>query len=178
MNHSDAAIAALYDHEQETARERERHAPDWGGDELFSSSPRRRFARGAHHALPRTGREGVEWRRPALAAPAPVERAPRRGAALTAPPADERAARVAALEALENYDRPELDDGFERSPSGRRTVTVTGHPDRRARSLAAGPRRPSPTVDQRLAHRPDRIAALAFGLGMLLILVAILTAHG
>jgi hypothetical protein len=43
MSHSESAIAGFYDHEQEPTRNRrEREAPDWGGDDLFTSTPRRR----------------------------------------------------------------------------------------------------------------------------------------
>ena len=167
MTHSESAIAALYDHEQDPAqaRPRRRPAPDWGGDDLFSSSPRRRFSRAARqretteHPLPRPRdlRDHPERRRTEpLRAPTPAERA-------------------AKLERLEAMDRPELRDRFEVTASGRRTVVVTGNP---GRSLTAPRRRPSATVDQRLGARPDRIAAWAFGLGLLLILIATLSAHG
>src|SRR4051812_22375442 len=44
MTHPETAISGLFDHEQEDLprQGRERPAPDWGGDELFSSTPRRR----------------------------------------------------------------------------------------------------------------------------------------
>jgi hypothetical protein len=185
MNHSEAAIAALYDHEQDLPRRPEhsapghdapeRSAPDWGGDEVFSSSPRRRTLHAARqretveHALPRP--------RPShLARPDRVrsERARPDRVHRPAPrvlSASERAEKLQRLEALE---RPEIAPRFEPSASGRRTVVVTGHPEPR---LAPSRRRPAPTVDQRIGHRPDRIAGWAFGLGLLLILIAILTAH-
>ena len=52
----------------------------------------------------------------------------------------------------------------------RRTVTITGRPEGIAR-------RPSRTLDERVAHRPDRIASWTCAMGFLLILLAILTAH-
>jgi hypothetical protein len=171
MTHPEAAIAALYDHEQEQPRRRERNAPDWGGDDLFSSTPRRRFPRPARqretleHPLPRP-RQAAHLRPERVHPPVRV------------PSPGERAEKIERLEALEH---PQLGDRFEMSPSGRRTVVVTGHPERQVtrtpRPLDAGRRRPAPTVDQLLGHRPDRIAGWAFALGMLLILIAILSAH-
>jgi hypothetical protein len=60
-----------------------------------------------------------------------------------------------------------------RAPNGRRTVTVTGRPD----SLAVR-RRPAPTLEQRfVGSNPERIAAYAFALGILLIVIAFLSAN-
>jgi hypothetical protein len=59
---------------------------------------------------------------------------------------------------------------------GRRTVRITGRPGAFAESRPAR-RRPPRTVGERVGARPDRIAAWAFALGMLLILVAILTSQ-
>ena len=39
------------------------------------------------------------------------------------------------------------------------------------------PRRPSRSLDERIAHAPERIAGWAFGLGLLLIIIAIATSH-
>jgi hypothetical protein len=171
MTHPERAIGALYDHEQDPREQRRRRpAPDWGGDDLFSSSPRRRFNR-------TTRRETNEHPLPRYRQTRDLRDHPehRRTEPLRVPTAEERADKVARLEAME---RPELDRRVEVTASGRRTVVVTGNPDRRAhRPLDAGPRRPSPTVDQRLGARPDRIAAWAFGLGLLLILIAVLSAH-
>src|SRR4051794_16012329 len=53
MNRSEPALAGLFDHEDEIAPAgRRRQAPDWGGDDLFTSMPRRRraFDRGARAA--------------------------------------------------------------------------------------------------------------------------------
>ncbi len=55
-------------------------------------------------------------------------------------------------------------------PAGRRTVTITGRPD-------GTPRRPARTLDERIAHRPERIASWTCGLGFLSILLAIVTAQ-
>jgi hypothetical protein len=57
-------------------------------------------------------------------------------------------------------------------PPGRRTVTITGRPE----GLAV-PRRPARTLDERIAHRPERIASWTCAMGFLLILLAVVTAH-
>jgi hypothetical protein len=57
---------------------------------------------------------------------------------------------------------------------GRRTVKIGGRPGEIPRSER--PRRPPRSVSERLGARPDRVAAWAFALGLVLILVAILTA--
>jgi hypothetical protein len=56
---------------------------------------------------------------------------------------------------------------------GRRTVKIGGRPA----EFHSAPRRPSRTVHERVGPRPDRIAAWAFALGILLILIAIATAN-
>jgi hypothetical protein len=169
MTHPETAIAALFDHEQETdapVTGRKRPAPDWGGDELFSSTPRRRRIRdtGDHRvATPahdewsvlraRAERAVAEERAGKLSEPAPVAARPAPAVAAVSP----REVEFAPIE----------------KPAGRRTVTITGNPEPRIPRT----RRPAPTVDQRIGHRPDRIAGWAFALGMLLILIAIVTAH-
>jgi hypothetical protein len=70
----------------------------------------------------------------------------------------------------------ELDLPLGETRPARRTVTVTGHPDavRRAeRSGEIARRRPAPSLDARIGHRPDRVARWACALGMLLVVVAI-----
>ncbi|HVL95237.1 MAG TPA: hypothetical protein VM266_05200 [Solirubrobacteraceae bacterium] len=200
MNHSEAAISGLYDHEQEAERQHERHAPDWGADELFSSTPRRRRfdrdrerLRGAGAERPRL-RDTSEHRlrqpsRPA-AARRPLDDPLARAAAERA---DRRAAGAAELAAAADGPAAAPERPAERAPepvaggaevtvaaNGRRTVLVTGRPDaqvqRAPRPLDAPRRRPAPTLDQYLGHRPDRLAGWAFGLGLLLIVVAALTA--
>jgi hypothetical protein len=57
---------------------------------------------------------------------------------------------------------------------GRRTVKIGGRPAEF--HSAPSRRRPSRTVHERLGPRPDRIAAWAFALGLLLILIAVATA--
>src|SRR4051812_23331614 len=195
MSHSESAIAGFYDHEQDPTRGRTaRDAPDWGGDDLFTGTPRRRrFDR------PSRGEQHTVVRRDTLEHPLP-----RRVSGAVSSPARDEASEVARLDlgtiadvmapvadaagfeppvpAL-TEDVPEVEGHAivgapgprtEEPPRvGRRTVTVTGHPD-----PVPVRRRPAPTVDERLiGSRPDRIAAYAFGLGLLLILIAFLTAQ-
>ena len=73
----------------------------------------------------------------------------------------------------------ELDLPIGSARPARRTVTVTGHPEatRRAeRAIELHHRRPGRSIDDRIGHRPDHIAAYACALGFLLILIAVLTA--
>ena len=58
------------------------------------------------------------------------------------------------------------------APAGRRTVTITGRPDG-----PAAARRPARTLDERIMHRPERIASWTCSLGALSILLAIVTAQ-
>jgi hypothetical protein len=57
---------------------------------------------------------------------------------------------------------------------GRRTVKIGGRP---AEFHPSPARRSSRTIHERLGPRPDRIAAWAFALGVLLILIAVATAN-
>lgn len=63
---------------------------------------------------------------------------------------------------------------------GRRTVVIRGHVAERQVSLPATNqrRRPARRPSDRVAQRPDRVALWAFGLALLLILVAVLSAAG
>jgi hypothetical protein len=64
------------------------------------------------------------------------------------------------------------DTVFSPVPAGRRTVTITGRPESRHVT-----RRPSRTIDDRIAHRPDRVAAWSCAMGFLMIALAVLTSH-
>lgn len=68
----------------------------------------------------------------------------------------------------------------ERAANGRRTVVIRGQVADRGRSYASTAQRyrPARRPSERVGHRPDRVAMWAFGLGLLLILVAILSAAG
>ncbi|HEY8582788.1 MAG TPA: hypothetical protein VIL49_07565 [Capillimicrobium sp.] len=63
------------------------------------------------------------------------------------------------------------------APGGRRTVVIRGQVADRGSALA-GPerRRPAPRARDRVGHRPDRVALWAVMLGLLLIIVAMMTA--
>jgi hypothetical protein len=73
----------------------------------------------------------------------------------------------------------ELTDGIKWAPAdGRRTVQITGRPDGEPLVRRSDrDRRPPRTAGERLGARPDRVAGWAFGLGMLLITVAVGTAQ-
>src|SRR3954452_14797517 len=58
MTEHESALADLYDHEVERAPAGDRRqAPDWGGDDLFTSIPRRRRFEHAVRADRATGRD-------------------------------------------------------------------------------------------------------------------------
>ena len=59
-------------------------------------------------------------------------------------------------------------------PEGRRTVTITGRPGGTHHAVT---RRPARSLDERLAHRPERIASWTCAMGFMLIVLAILTSH-
>jgi hypothetical protein len=191
------------DDEQRPARRR-RKAADWGvGEEIFDHMPSRRFARrGEEHEIPRggaeDGRRTIVIERDEPAPPAdeapqadeafgsreealrarrahdavwggdePFADAPAR-AAHVEPPAGEPAALQVAAPRAERT--PEVARG---GVEGRRTVKIGGRPGELYGSSER--RRPPRTVHERLGPRPDRIAAWACALGLLLILIAILT---
>lgn len=150
MGDHDTAIAGFYDHqEHEQSR-----TPDWGGDDLFTSAAprRRRFERVVHPARPRDLGEHRS---------APTDHADAHR------PSGGPLADASALVA------PALSDRYlQPVPAGRRTVTITGRPE----SVAVARRRPR-TLDEHIAHRPERIASWTCAMGVLLILLAVLTSH-
>lgn len=168
MKHAASAIADLYDNEQDLDSDRpRREAPDWGGDDLFTSTPsRRRFDRPVRgeHASDRMDRseraERLDRPRRFDTMEHPLQRPQR-------PETSAQLARPA--HPLELPDIPERTVALPEA-SGRRTVTITGHPD-------AARRRPAPTIDERFVGKnPERIAMYAFALGLLLIVIAFLSA--
>ena len=174
MPHHPSAIPAdFYDHEQDVASgSRRRVAPDWGGDDLFTAAPRRRrFDRPLRgdHASDVSERVDHILRRETAehALPAPA-RATKTVAADPAPPM--------SLEIPPELDPgPSVRYGATNAPNCRRTVTVTGHPERGYGMSSR--RRPAPSLDERLiGSRPDRVAMWAFALGVLLIVIAFLSA--
>lgn len=68
-----------------------------------------------------------------------------------------------------------------REPGHRRTVRITGQPQRAERRRTADPvsaaRRRRTVTEQRIRTRPDRIALWAFLLGLFLVFVAVATAN-
>jgi hypothetical protein len=148
---------AVYDYETEDPRlagRRRRTVADWGvGEEMFEHMPRRRFAR-----TPEPPRRAAHVREHTAATA--MEPAPAPAPAPAASPRTALPARPAArIEA----------------PDGRRTIVI----GQRSREtvVTRRPARPRTAAD-RLGHRPDRIAMWAFAMGLLLILIAILSAHG
>jgi hypothetical protein len=75
---------------------------------------------------------------------------------------------------------PEPLDLPERAANGRRTVVIRGQVAERQRpyTSTAQRHRPARRPSERVGHRPDRVAMWAVGLGLLLVLVAILSAAG
>jgi hypothetical protein len=182
---------AVYDHETEDPRGARRRRPvaDWGvGEELFDRmpTPRRRFGRtgeappARRDAHPRERRFEPTTRETA---------APREDRAATTARRDRAAVREDRAAARVEPEHPTVvmdivprDDlavaapaASRRDPAarggveGRRTVVIGGQ------ASAARRPRPSRTVGERVGPRPDRLAAYAVALGVLLILIAFLT---
>jgi hypothetical protein len=70
------------------------------------------------------------------------------------------------------FEDPLGRDFADAGPNARRTVKISGHPDRLP---VPRTQRPPRTVVDRLGTSPDRIAAYAVALGFLLVLIAVLT---
>ena len=105
--------------------------------------------------------------------PAGAPRARRPLRAVQAPPVHQDL--DAAPAAPEPAAAPPVAAAEEAPAAPRRTVVIRG---RAAAPAAAARRRPARRPSERVAHRPDRVALWAFGLGLLLILVAVLSALG
>lgn len=187
MPDREAQARAVYDHaedEPRTTGRRRRQVADWGvGEELFDGMPGRRFDRRADHRIPRGGAD--DGRRTIVISEAgPVE---------PETVDEEFASRQEALRAREQHEAvwageepfaaaaeevvaPDVqeappEDGIVRGGvEGRRTVRIGGRPP----EFHSAPARRR-AVHERVGPRPDRIAAWAFALGLLLILIAILT---
>jgi hypothetical protein len=184
MHNAEAAIEpAFYDHQDDSVQQ-DRVAADWGADEVFASVPRRRI-RGDHHGT--AARRAVPTRRVSGPAIEADDEAAERAAWLAEVEAELLADDTPAVSApVEVPQTEELTDGVDfdapaawsespAEPGGRRTVTITGNPGRAlapTRPLVTDRRRPPRTIDERIGHRPDRIAGMSFGMGILLIVVA------
>jgi hypothetical protein len=183
-----------FPHDEARSARRRRPVADWGGDELFTRMPRRRAA----HSGSRTRRFARPEDDVAPAVPldelAPAEpEAPEVEPQLAdferqaehEPPTEEREPRrsVAAERVAERGGHPTP----AHRPSaggvpGRRTVVIgrSGRPEfphPEAPFASVSRRRPPRTVADRIGGQPERIVAWAFALGLILILIAILTAQ-
>ena len=202
MPEPEGPARAVYDHTEEEPRRRRRQVADWGvGEELFDGMPGRRFERrGEDHRIPRGGADDgrrtiviAEGEAPKAEAPEVLdEEFTSREQALRAreqhdavwagdEPFAEAKREQAEPPLAEQRDLAEAvapeprgsADGIVRGGvEGRRTVKIGGRPA----EFHSAPRRPSRTVHERVGPRPDRIAAWAFALGLLLILIAVATA--
>ena len=202
MPEPEGPARAVYDHTEEEPRRRRRQVADWGvGEELFDGMPGRRFERrGEDHRIPRGGADDgrrtiviAEGEAPKSEPPEVLEeeftsredaiRAREQHDAVWAgdepfaeatreevePPLAEQRDLAAAVTP---EPRGSADGSVRGGVEGRRTVKIGGRPA----EFHSAPRRPSRTVHERVGPRPDRIAAWAFALGLLLILIAIATA--
>jgi hypothetical protein len=194
MSQDHARLARdLYDHEDEhvgPSGRRRRPAADWGvGEEVFDQMPRRRFDRDHWPARSELPRGGADDGRRTLRIGSDDD-VPSEIAAVTAdrdiddePFAEQPAATAEPTEALRGDDdagRPGDDDSAAAPDQPvRRTVKIDGRPDGALRSARfhEGSRRGrySSSASERVGARPERLAAWAFALGLLLILIAILS---
>ena len=184
-HHARSARDDVYDHQHEEPRSGRQRRPvaDWGvGEDMFEHMPRNRFSRTAE-APPRERRFARE----------DADRGPQRdddGEAPAGGAADGRRtirigkdedvpSEIAAITADRDIpaDVPPVPTG-EAIPE-RRTVKIGGRPEgslEAARYQRDRARRPPRTAHERIGARPDRLAMWAFALGLLLIVIAILTA--
>ncbi len=204
MPEPEGPARAVYDHTEEEPRpagRRRRQVADWGvGEELFDGMPGRRFERrGDDHRIPRGGVDDgrrtikIADDEPTAAPPEVLdEEFASREEALRArvehdtvwagdepfadeadepdePPLAESRDLAAPLAPAGHHPGDDIVRG---GVEGRRTVKIGGRPA----EFHSAPRRPSRAVHERVGPRPDRIAAWAFALGLLLIIIAIATA--
>ena len=176
----------VYDHEHDEPRSGRRRRPvaDWGvGDDVFEHMPRGRFAR-TTEGPPRerrfASRDAAE-RRSAPGADAPHGGADdgRRTIVIGRP--EDVPSEIAAVTADRDLgeEEPRAEEPFRSPPGERRTVRIAGRPEgslEASRFHRERAHRPARTAHERLGARPDRLAMWAFALGMLLILIALLTA--
>jgi hypothetical protein len=156
----DEAPSEEFARREDALEARRRHDAVWAGDEPFAEPADELFAEPADELF---------------AEPPSAE-------AGDAPASESFAAAAEAFEAGGRFaeeppapDRPEPDGIVRGGVEGRRTVKIGGRPTEFYSPTTR--RRPSRTVHERLGPRPDRIAAWAFALGLLLILIAIATAN-
>ena len=198
-HHARSARDDVYDHEHEEPRSGRRRRPvaDWGvGEDAFEQMPRNRFSRAAE-APPRERRfaredderrlRAVEDGEPEAPEAEPAGELPRGGVddgrrTIRIGKDEDVPSEIAAITADRDINTDELAVPLPEKGAGvpdRRTVKIGGHPEgslEAARYQRDRSRRPRRTAHERVGHRPDRIAMWAFALGMLLILIAVLTA--
>jgi hypothetical protein len=195
-HHARSARDDVYDHEHEEPGSGRRRRPvaDWGvGEDMFEHMPRSRFSRAAE-LPPREGRFAREGGDRHLRA---VDGEPEEAAEAEAEGPDVPRGRVedgrrtirigkdedvpseiAAITADRDISTEEVAEPVQPRPE-RRTVKIGGRPEgslEAARYQRDRSRRPRRTAHERVGHRPDRIAMWAFALGLILIVIAILTA--
>lgn len=200
-HHARSARDDVYDHDRELEEprsgRRRRPVADWGvGEDAFEQMPRNRFSRAAEAPSRerRFAREDDERRLRAVDDGEPAEPEPAAGGELPRGGVDDgrRTIRIgkdedvpseiAAITADRDINTDELSVPLPEKGAGvpdRRTVKIGGHPEgslEAARYQRDRSRRPRRTAHERVGHRPDRIAMWAFALGLLLILIAVLTA--
>jgi hypothetical protein len=184
----------VYDHEHEEPRpsgRRRRPVADWGvGDDVFEHMPRNRFSRAAD-GPPRERRFSSERRgehedvaeprferQPSEAPDTHEAQMPRGGVdgrrTIPIGKPEDVPSEIAAVTA----DR---DLGADEEPAApeRRTVKIGGRPEgslEAARYQRDRARRPPRTAHERIGARPDRVAMWAVALGILLIVIAVLSA--
>ena len=170
MPENASRAGALFDQFEDEPR-----IADWGGDELFTRMPR---PRAVDDAPP------PRFRPQLVASPTPAP-PPERVLTLVADAEDDgdhgRSGERAMLERAERLGIALLDpDSFMDEATGRKTKVITGRPDGAPRPLptarADRRRRASQTTVEWIGPRPERLVGWAFALGLLLILIAILTA--
>jgi len=190
-HHARSTRDDVYDHDRELEEprsgRRRRPVADWGvGEDMFEHMPRNRFSRAAE-APPRErrfAREDGERRLYAVEGGEPEASEPPRGGVddgrrtIRVGKDEDLPSEIAAITADRDIPADDVAEPVADKPE-RRTVKIGGRPEgslEAARYQRDRARRPRPTAHERVGHRPDRIAMWAFALGMLLILIAILTA--
>jgi hypothetical protein len=195
-HHARSARDDVYDHEHEEPRSGRRRRPvaDWGvGEDAFEQMPRNRFPRTADGPARerRFAREDAK-RRPAgepesTEAATAGEELPRGGVTdgrrtVRIDKPDDLPSEIAAITAdrdLDGVEHVEPLRPLEPVVPERRTVKIGGRPEgslEAARYQRDRARRPPRTAHERIGARPDRLAMWAVALGLLLILIAVLTA--
>jgi hypothetical protein len=167
----DEAPPAEFASREDALEARRRHDAVWAGDEPFAEP----FAEPGDQPSAKPGGQP-------FAGDEPTGDEPFAGPEPAGDGGDSFAAAAEAFEAGGRFaeeppapSRSEPDGIVRGGVEGRRTVKIGGRPAEFHSAPAR--RRPARTVQERLGPRPDRIAAWAFALGILLILIAVATAN-